>query len=140
MISTKKESEVAQSCPTLCNPMDCSPPSSSPRNSPGRNTGVGSHSLLQGIFPNQGSNLGLLHCGQTLYPLSHQGSLYTFLGRKIIKALPIGKDQVHKYVHSCGNPPKSTDRQAFLWAHPCLQKTHQKLFSLVCEAFIQNRS
>ena len=42
--------------------------------SPGRNTGVGSHSLLQGIFPTQGSNLGLLHCRQILYHLSHQGS------------------------------------------------------------------
>ena len=32
------------------------------------------HFLLQGIFPTQGSNPGLLHCRQTLYPLSHQGS------------------------------------------------------------------
>ena len=39
------------------------------------NTGVGSHSLLQGIFLTQGSNLGLLHCRWTLYYLSHQGSL-----------------------------------------------------------------
>ena len=37
--------------------------------------GVGSHSLLQGIFPNQGSNWGLLHCRQILYHLRHQGSL-----------------------------------------------------------------
>ena len=43
-----------------------------PWNSPGKNTSVGSHSLLQGIFPTQGSNLGLLHCGQILYHLSHQ--------------------------------------------------------------------
>ena len=41
---------------------------------PGKSTGVGCHFLLQGIFPTQGSNLGLLHCRQTLYPLSHQGS------------------------------------------------------------------
>ena len=41
---------------------------------PGKNTGVGSHSLLQGIFPTQGSNLSLLHCRQILYHLSHQGS------------------------------------------------------------------
>ena len=41
---------------------------------PGKNTGVGSHSLLQGIFPTQGSNLGLLHCRQILYHLSHQRS------------------------------------------------------------------
>ena len=43
----------------------------------GKNTGVGCHFLLQGIFLIQGSNLGLLcllHCRQILYPLSHQGS------------------------------------------------------------------
>ena len=34
---------------------------------------MGCHFLLQGIFPTQGLNLGLPHCGQTLYPLSHQG-------------------------------------------------------------------
>ena len=42
--------------------------------SPGKNTGVGCHFLLQGIFLTQESNLGLLHCRQTLYHLSHQGS------------------------------------------------------------------
>ena len=46
----------------------------SPWNSPGQNTGVGSLSLLQAIFPTQGSNPGLLHCRQILYPLSHKGS------------------------------------------------------------------
>ena len=46
----------------------------SPWNSPGQNTGVGSLSLLQGIFPNQGLNPGLPHCGQILYQLSHKGS------------------------------------------------------------------
>jgi len=35
---------------------------------------VGSHSLLQGIFPTQALNLGLLHCRWILYHLSHQGS------------------------------------------------------------------
>ena len=45
----------------------------SPWNSPGQNTGVGSFSL-QGIFPTQGSNPGLLHCGWILYQLSHKGS------------------------------------------------------------------
>ena len=59
---------VAQSYPTLCDPMDC------PWNSPGQNTGVGSFSLFQGIFPTQGSNPGLPHCRQILYQLSHQGS------------------------------------------------------------------
>ena len=46
----------------------------SPWDSPGQDTGVGSLSLLQGIFPTQGSNPGLLHCRQILYQLSHKGS------------------------------------------------------------------
>ena len=46
----------------------------SPWNSPGQITGVGSLSLLQGIFPTQGSNPGLPHCRQILYQLSHKGS------------------------------------------------------------------
>ena len=45
-----------------------------PWNSPGKNTGVGYHFLLQGIFPTQGLNPGLLHCRQMLYHLSYQGS------------------------------------------------------------------
>ena len=44
------------------------------RDFPGKSTGVGCHSLLQGIFPTQGSNPGLLHCRRMLYHLSHQGS------------------------------------------------------------------
>ena len=60
----------SQSCPILCDPQ-------SARllclwNSPGRNTGVGCQFLLQGIFPTQGSNPGLPHCGQTLYCLSYR--------------------------------------------------------------------
>ena len=59
---------VTQSCPNLCDPMVY------PWNFPGKNNGVGCNSLLQGIFPTQGSNPGLLHCRQILYHLSHQGS------------------------------------------------------------------
>ena len=56
-------------------PQDCSSPgSSSCGDSPGKNTGVGCHSLLQGIFLTQECNLGLLHCRQILYRLSHQRS------------------------------------------------------------------
>ena len=66
---------LAQSCPTLCDPMDCSPPGSFVHgDSPGKNTGVGCHAILQGIFPTQGLNLGLLYCRWILYHLSHQGS------------------------------------------------------------------
>ena len=63
-IQIKSESEVTQSRPTLCNPMDCSLPGSSihPWDFPGKSTGVGCHFLLQGIFPTQGSNPVLPHC------------------------------------------------------------------------------
>ena len=72
--------------PTLC--VSCSVTSNSlqphglkptrllcPWDSPGKNTGVGCHSLLQGIFLTQGPNPSFLHCRQILYCLSHQGSL-----------------------------------------------------------------
>ena len=66
---------VAQSCLTLCDPIDCSPPGSSVYgDSPGKNTGVNCHGLLQGIFLTQGSNPGLPHCRWIFYHLSHQGS------------------------------------------------------------------
>ena len=72
--------KVAQSCPTLCDFMDTTSPTTpppthatlSPWKSKGQNTGVGSLSLLQGIFPTQGSDPGLLHCRQILYQLSHE--------------------------------------------------------------------
>ena len=108
----KGESEVAQLCLPLSNPMDCSPPGSSihgifqarglewgaiafssvvsdplqfhelylarllcPWNSLGQNTRVSSCSLLQGIFPTQGSKPHLPHCRWILYHLSHQGTI-----------------------------------------------------------------
>ena len=63
-----RESESASHlvCPALCNPRLLFP-----WDSLGKNTWVGSHSLLQEIFPTQGSNPGLPHCRQTLYHLSH---------------------------------------------------------------------
>ena len=75
---------VARLCPTLRDPMDCSPPGSFVHgDSPGKNTGVGCHALLQGIFPiTQGSNPGLPHCRRALYHLSHQGS------PRILKQVP----------------------------------------------------
>ena len=64
---------VTQPCLTLCKPVDCSPPGSSVYgDSPGKNTGVGCHALLQGIFPTQVSNPGLPHCRQILYQLSYR--------------------------------------------------------------------
>ena len=70
---------VIQSCSALCDPMYC------PWDSLGKNTGAGSHSLLQGIFPTQGLSLGFLRCSQILYHLSHQGSPLTSL-EMILKA------------------------------------------------------
>ena len=66
---------VTQLCLTLSNPTDCSPPGSSVYgDSPGKNAEVGCHALLQGIFPTQGLNPGILHCRWILYRLSHQGN------------------------------------------------------------------
>ena len=62
--------KATQFCLTLCDLMDLH----TPCNSPGQNTGVGTLSLLQGIFPTQASNSGLPHCRQILYQLSHKGS------------------------------------------------------------------
>ena len=57
----------------------------SPWDSPGQNTGVGSLSLLQGIFPTQESNPGLPHCRQILYQLSYKGSPTKTWHSQIIK-------------------------------------------------------
>ena len=71
LLLVESESESRLVVSTLCDPMDWL---YSPWNSPGQNTGVGSCSLLQGIFPTQGLNPGLPHCGRILYQLSHKGS------------------------------------------------------------------
>ena len=65
---------MAQSCLTLCEPVDSAYGLLCPWDSPGKNAGIGCHSLLQGIFPTQGSNPGLLHGRQILYRLSYQRS------------------------------------------------------------------
>ena len=65
---------VFQSCLILCDPMDCSPPDLCPCDSPGKDTEVGCHLLLQGIFPTQGLNLGLASLRADSLPQSHQGS------------------------------------------------------------------
>ena len=61
-------------------PYGLQPATLCPWNSPGKNTEVGSHFLLQGIFSTQRSNAVFLLCRQILYRLSHQGSpVYIFL-------------------------------------------------------------
>ena len=67
---------VAESCPTLCDPMGFSSPGSSVHevDAPGKHVGVGSHFLLQRIFLTQGSNLRLLRWQVDSLLLRHQGS------------------------------------------------------------------
>ena len=62
---------VLQLCLTLCDPTDCSCQPSVHGDSPVKNTGVGCHDLLQGLFSTQGLNPRLPHCRWILYHLSH---------------------------------------------------------------------
>ena len=113
---------ITQSCLTLCNRMDCSLPGFSVHgmNSPGKNTGVGCHFLLQGIFPTRRSNLrlsSLLHWQSGSLPLVPPGKprrdfiSVGFLGWTArMKCGPVRIQQIcwHKYRpqwHWC--PPRS---------------------------------
>ena len=61
--------KVTQSCLTLCDSMDCSTPGSSVHGDcPGKSTGMGCHSLLQGMFPTWGLNPGFPHYRQIFLP------------------------------------------------------------------------
>ena len=73
LISSAFVNEVNESCSVVSNSLR---PHGlySPWNSPGQNIGVNRLSLLQGVIPTQGWNVGLLHCRQILYQLSHKGS------------------------------------------------------------------
>ena len=77
---------IAQSCLTLCNPMDCSLPGFSVHgDSPGKNTEVGGLPCPPPMdFLNQGLNQGLPHCRWILYHLRHQGSPYVSFAHVLI--------------------------------------------------------
>ena len=82
---------------------DYNPPSLfCPWNSPRKNIGVGSHSLLQGIFLTLGSNPGLLHCRQVLYHMSHQGNPYAdrIFSKHITYHCPFHSRVVHRDIFS----------------------------------------
>ena len=93
----------------------------SPWNSPGQNTGVGSLSLFQRIFPTQGSNPGLPPCGQILYQLSHKGS-----PNHVLSIIKISQKQT-KLLNDLvpkGNNGNFLIRHSFhfpIWFHPLLQ-------------------
>ena len=94
-----------QSCPTLCNPMDCSPARLlSPWDSPGKDTGVGGHVLLQGIFP----NLGLRHCRQILYQLSHPSHPQNPAGSADVLSRPVLRKAVVMMATECSTPSLGT--------------------------------
>ena len=76
LVIVHSESESFSVLSDSFQPHGGSPPGSSVHgDSPHRNTGAGSWSLLQGIFPTQGLDPGFQHCRRILYCLSHQGSL-----------------------------------------------------------------
>ena len=91
---------VAYSCPILCNPMYCCSPPGSP--CPDKNTGVGCHSLLQGIFPGTGFKPGSPTCRQILYQLSPQGSPWDHFKQIINVSSPL--QQNHPSVFSLQIP------------------------------------
>ena len=103
IISTCLCAKSLQSCPSLCYPADFSPPRSlCPWDCPGKNTGVGCHGLLQGIFPTQGSNprlLRLLHCRQILYCWA-PGKVQSLLVLAPTPAVEINLDQLCRIFQS----------------------------------------
>ena len=100
-----------------------------PWDSPGKNTRVGCHAFLQGIFPAQGSNPGLLHCRHILYHLGHKGSpffkqgqnnAFLWLWRKISNSC-YGVDSYKKHLPSTWNIIFNNKLflSFFLWVAPC---------------------
>ena len=88
----------------LENSMDCSPPGSSVhQDSPGKNTGVGCHTLLQGMFPTQGSNPGLWHCRRILYQLSYREAIRINGGTEFHTrtCLLYTHTHTHTHTHTC---------------------------------------
>ena len=128
----------AQSCSALCNPMDCN---LYPWHSAGKNTGVGSHSLLQGIFPTLGLNLGLPSYRQIPHHLSHQGS-------PRVRGIPGWATEENAHVTYCWSTRLWTDAWAafifwllwimLLWTHACkeLFKAHFQLFRYISRSGI----
>ena len=99
----------------------------SPWNSPGQNTGVGSHSLLQGIFPTLGLNPGLLHCRQILYQLSHKGSPYYLVGPNVIMSPEESESEIFKDITVLALKMEGTVRQR-MWAASRNWKSQGNIF------------
>ena len=96
--------------------MDCSPPGSSGLwSSPGKNTGVCSHSVLQGIFLTEGLNLGLPHCRQNLFRVSHQECHHVYVCCAVLSHLVISNSlqphgmQLTRLLCLWNSPGKNTE-------------------------------
>ena len=102
-------------------------------NSPGKNTGVGSHYLLQGIFLPQGLKPGLLHCRQILYHMSHQGrplNNLTFISPVSAQLLSRVQLFVTPWMAACQASLSITNSQSLLklmsigrWCHPTISSS-----------------
>ena len=107
---------ITKSCPTVLWPHGLqSARLLCPWNSPGKNTGMGSYSLLQGIFWTQGLKLGLLHCWQILCCLSHQGAhCYLWWYWLVILFLQLKTKRLrsswNSYIRISGVKAKSSDK------------------------------
>ena len=127
---------VAQSCPTLCDPMDCSPQGSSIHGaSPGKNPGVGCHVLLQGLFPTQGSNPSLLHCIRFFTIWATTEASVQFSHSVVSDSL-----WLHGLQHArfpCPSPTPgaySNSRPSSQWCHPTIPSSVIS-FSSYCQSF-----
>ena len=108
--------------------MVCSPPGSFVHgDSPGKNTGMGCHALLQGIFPTHGSNPGLPHCRHILYHLSHQGSPYKWFS-SVQFSRSVVSDSLRPHESQHARPPclspspgvHSDSCPSSPWCHPAI--------------------
>ena len=125
----KKRKRISQSCLTLLQPQELYPTRLlCPLGSPGKSTGAGSHAVLQGIFPTQGSNPGLLHCRWTFYHLSHQISVQ-FNHLVVSDSL-----QPHGLQHT-GPPCPSPTPRAYSNSCPLSQRCHPTISSSVIHFF-----
>ena len=89
-----------------------------------QNTGMGSRSLPQVIFPTQGSNPGLLHCRWILYQLSQQGSPEYWSGQPV----PSPEDLSNSGI-KLGSPALQVDSlPAELLGNPFMNLTHLNIY------------
>ena len=128
---------LSQSCPTLCNPM--SPRLPCPWNSPGKNTGVGCHSQLQGIFPTQGSNPGLLHCRQILYCLRHKGNPWVRIPMRDSRSIKAHEQNVLQVIRFKEHLLIKSDPSSKNVRLNCISFAQEIIFQEIIEYYSSNR-